>query len=246
MLNNILNSFMKYLCEFQYMFLNCINYIYVCGNFISTELYEFLIFDQIRMRSMIRLKRIFNFWCSMLVYAPFALCFVTLCGIFYAFSRTNLLTRHHSASSLFSATLCFRKATPEIFSELDKTKAKIPIFPKVWRGPKLRRRGARGRPHHPMARATPWSHWGLVWAPGPPRDAALLPIYSPRREILKGPINFPRNILQVAAVVDVRSGGSRSSFRHPTREGNHYRRPSSSPCLPLEWCMSSLLWTTGP
>jgi hypothetical protein len=30
---------------------------------------------------MIRLKRIYNFWCSMLVYTPFALCFVTLRGV---------------------------------------------------------------------------------------------------------------------------------------------------------------------
>jgi hypothetical protein len=45
---------------------------------------------------------------------------------FYAFSRTNLLTSRHSASSLFSAVLCFRKVTQEIFSESDKTKAKHP------------------------------------------------------------------------------------------------------------------------
>jgi hypothetical protein len=34
---------------------------------------------------LIRLKRIYNFWCSMLVYTPFALCFVTLRGIFIHF-----------------------------------------------------------------------------------------------------------------------------------------------------------------
>jgi hypothetical protein len=33
----------------------------------------------------IGLKRIYNFWCSMLVYTPFALCFVTLRGIFMHF-----------------------------------------------------------------------------------------------------------------------------------------------------------------
>jgi hypothetical protein len=33
----------------------------------------------------IRLKRIYNFLCSMLVYTPFALCFVTLRGIFMHF-----------------------------------------------------------------------------------------------------------------------------------------------------------------
>jgi hypothetical protein len=43
-----------------------------------------------------------------------------------------------------------------------------------------------------------------------------------------------------------RRRGSRSSSRHPTGEGNHHRRPSSSPCLPPEWCVSSLPWTMGP
>jgi hypothetical protein len=33
----------------------------------------------------IRLKRIYNFLCSMLVYAPFSLCFVILRGVFMRF-----------------------------------------------------------------------------------------------------------------------------------------------------------------
>jgi hypothetical protein len=174
----------------------------------------------------------------------FVFCYTSWC--FYAFSRTNLLTRRHSASSLFLLFLCFRKAIQEIFSELDETKAKIPIFPEVWRSPKLRRRRTRGQAHHRVARPSPWSPHQVVWPPGPHSDAALPPIYSPRWENLKGPINFPRNILQAATVIDARSGGSRSSSRHPAREGNHRRRPSSSPCLPPEWCVSSLPWTTGP
>jgi hypothetical protein len=36
-------------------------------------------------RTLIRLKRIYNFLCSMLVLTPFALCFVTLHGIFMHF-----------------------------------------------------------------------------------------------------------------------------------------------------------------
>jgi hypothetical protein len=153
---------------------------------------------------------------------------------FYAFSITNLLTRCHSASSLFSAVLCFRKATQKIFSELDETKAKVSIFPNMRRCPNQRRRGARGQPHHRVARPAPGPRHQVVGPPGPPPDAVLPPIYSPRRENLKAPINFPRNILQAAAIVDARSGGSRSSSRHPVREGNHHRRPSSSPCLPPE------------
>jgi hypothetical protein len=168
-------------------------------------------------------------------------CLYTICFVFcytlwrfYKFSRTNLLTRCHSASSLFSDVLCFRKATQEIFLELDETKAEVPIFPNTRQSPNLRRRGARGQPHHAMVRATPCLRRAMVWAPSPPPDAALPPIYSPRWENLKPPINFPQNILQASAVVDARSEGSRSSSRHPAGEGNHHRRPSSPPCLPSE------------
>jgi hypothetical protein len=46
----------------------------------------------------------------MLVYAPFALCFVYTSWHFYAFFGTNLLTRCHSASSLFSVVFVFQKS----------------------------------------------------------------------------------------------------------------------------------------
>jgi hypothetical protein len=146
----------------------------------------------------------------------------------------------------FLLFLCFRKVTQEIFSELDETKAEVPIFPDTRRSPKQRRRGARGQPHHTVVRPSPGPGHQVVWTPGPPPDIALLPIYSPRRENPKGPNSFSENILQAAAIIDARSGGSRSSSRHPAGEGNHHQRPYSSPCLPPEWCVSSLLWTTGP
>jgi hypothetical protein len=62
-------------------------------------------------------------------FKPIALCFVYTLWHFYAFSGTNLLTRCHSASSYFLLFLYFKKVTQEIFSELDKMKAKPPIFP---------------------------------------------------------------------------------------------------------------------
>jgi hypothetical protein len=75
-------------------------------------------------------------------------CLYTICFVFcytswrfYEFSGTNLLTRCHSASSLFSTVLCFRKATKGIFSELDETKAKPPIFLDTSQSLKMRRRG---------------------------------------------------------------------------------------------------------
>jgi hypothetical protein len=57
----------------------------------------------------IRLQRIYNFWCSMLVFTSFAYCFRYTLWHFYAFSGTNLLTSCHSASFLFSAVFVFQK-----------------------------------------------------------------------------------------------------------------------------------------
>jgi hypothetical protein len=85
----------------------------------------------------------------------------------------------------FLLFLYFRKATQEIFSELDETKAKVPIFPDTRRSPKQRRRGTRGQAHHRVARPTPGPRHQVVWPPGPPPDAALPPIYSPRWKNLK-------------------------------------------------------------
>jgi hypothetical protein len=105
-------------------------------------------------------------------------CLYTICFVFcytswrfYAFYRTNLLTRGHSASSLFLLFLSFRKATHEIFSELDETKARIPIFSDTRRSPKMRRRGTRGRPHHnPLDGKTleDWSIFHKTYSKPPP------------------------------------------------------------------------------
>jgi hypothetical protein len=118
--------------------------------------------------------------------------------------------------------LCFRKATQEIFSELDKTKVKPSIFSEASRSTKMRWRGAWSQAHPRVARPTPGpSHQGVRPA-GPPPNAALSPIYSPRWEKPKGRIAFSRNILQAATVVVARSGGSRSSSRHPAEGFLHY------------------------
>jgi hypothetical protein len=61
-------------------------------------------------------------------FTAIAICFVYTSWHFYAFSGTNLLTRCHSASSCFLLFFYFKKVTQEIFSELDETKAKLPIF----------------------------------------------------------------------------------------------------------------------
>jgi hypothetical protein len=134
----------------------------------------------------------------------------------------------------FLLFLCFRKATQEIFSELDETKAKPPIFTEASQRPKRRWRGATGQAHPRAARPTPGLGHPGVRPPDPPPDATIPHIYSPRREKPKDRINFPRNILQATAVVDARSGGSRSSSRHPAGEGNPRRKPFPPPWSPLE------------
>jgi hypothetical protein len=142
--------------------------------------------------------------------------------------------------------LCFRKVTQEIFSELDETKAEPPIFTEAsWR-PKMRWRGDTSQAHHQGVRPRPWPCRPMVRPAGPTSDDALSPISSFRREKSKGRISFPRNILQATAVVVARSGGSKSSSRHPAEEGNPCQRPSTPPWLPPKWCVRSLPWTMGP
>jgi hypothetical protein len=130
----------------------------------------------------------------------------------------------------FMLFLFFKKVTQEIFSELDETKAEPPIFTEASRRPKMRRRAAKSQAHHMVAR--PRHH--MVRPGGPPSDAALSPIKSPRREKPKGWIAFSRNLLQAAAIVEARSGGSRSSSRHPAGERNPCWRPSPPPWSPPE------------
>jgi hypothetical protein len=144
----------------------------------------------------------------------------------------------------FLLFLCFRKVTWQIFSELDETKAEVHIYLTRRRSSEERR--TKGQPHHRVARATPWPRHQVVWPPGPPPDIALPPINSFWRENPKGTNTSPENILQAAVVIVSGLGGSRSSSQYPVGEGNHHRRPSSSPCQPPEWCVSSLPWTTGP
>jgi hypothetical protein len=85
----------------------------------------------------------------------------------------------------FLLFLCFRKATQEIFSELDEIKAKPAIFPEGSRIPKMRRRMARGQAHPRVARPAPGPCHQGVRPAGPPPDAALSPINSPQWEKLK-------------------------------------------------------------
>jgi hypothetical protein len=43
--------------------------------------------QELSLGMLMHLKRIYNFLCSMLVFTPFAMCFVTLRGVFMRFSE---------------------------------------------------------------------------------------------------------------------------------------------------------------
>jgi hypothetical protein len=161
-------------------------------------------------------------------------CLHTICFVFsytswcfYAFSGTNLLTRCHSVSSLFSAVFVFQKSYMGNILGIGQNKSRTSYFYWSFAKTEDETEGARGQPHHQGARPSPWPCPPVVRPSGPPPDAAHSPISSPQREKPKGRISFPRNILQATAVA--RLGGSRSSSRHPAREGNPYRRPSKPP-----------------
>jgi hypothetical protein len=168
-------------------------------------------------------------------------CLYTICFVFcytswrfYAFSGTNLLTRCHSASSLFSAIFVFQKSYTGNILGIGRNKSPTFYFYQSFAKTEDETEGSRGWPHPRVARARVWLRHQGVSRPGPPPDVALSPISSPRREKPKGRISFPRNILQAAAITVVGSGGSRSSSRHTAGEGNLCRRPSTPPWSPPE------------
>jgi hypothetical protein len=89
----------------------------------------------------------------MLIFTPFALCFVTLRGVFMRFPKLTYWQDATVPAPYFLLFLCFRKATQEIFSELGETSSRTPIFP--GRGPKTKRELEGGQ-----GPASPW--WGVA------------------------------------------------------------------------------------
>ena len=109
--------------------------------------------------------------------------YYTKCYMFYlhfiafiAFSWTNLLTRCHSASCLFSAVFGFRKVTQEIFSELDETKSQVHISPDTTGSPNESRRRATEPPHHVVAWVPSLACRHVVWEP---RGSPPSPLWTP-------------------------------------------------------------------
>jgi hypothetical protein len=114
----------------------------------------------------------------MLIFTPFALCFVILRGVFMRFPELTYWQDATVPVPCFLLFLCFRKATQEIFSELDETKTQTPIFPRRRTRTEREPEGARGQPHHEGARPSPWPRPHVVRPPWSPPDNAPSPIKS--------------------------------------------------------------------
>jgi hypothetical protein len=116
-------------------------------------------------------------------------CLCTICFMFCytswyfnAFFGTNLLTRCYSVSFLFSVVFVFQKSYTGNILGIGLNKSQSFYFSRHETQSKAETEGDQRAATAPMARATPWSRQGMVWAPGPPPNIALPPIYSPQRE----------------------------------------------------------------
>ena len=127
-------------------------------------------------------------------FIPIATCFASTLCHFYTFSGTNLLTRCRSDSSCFLLFLYSRKASLEIFSELDETSRGMLFYQNTPEGPKDQQRRAMWAPHVARTRGPPLARPGCVWAPRWPPAAALSPTYSPRENNPRHPSHYPRKV----------------------------------------------------
>jgi hypothetical protein len=124
-------------------------------------------------------------------------CFYTICLVFhytswhfYAFCETNLLTRCHSASSLFLLFLCFRKVTHEIFSELDETKARHPDISRSFQNTEEEMEPDQSVATPPGGAAHPWPAPECGVGPLVHFGCRLFAYKDPRQEKPKDPITF--------------------------------------------------------
>jgi hypothetical protein len=132
-------------------------------------------------------------------------CFYTICFVFrytswrfYAISGTNLLTRCHSASSLFSVIFMFQKSYIGNILGIGRNKfQKSYFFLEEYRRPNESWRGARGWPHNEGAQPRPWPRPPIVRSPWSPPDDAPSPIRSLGTENTRGIGKFPERVPQL-------------------------------------------------
>src|SRR6185369_17120106 len=108
---------------------------------------------------------------------PIATCFASTLCHFYTFFGTNQLTRCRSGSSCFLLFLYSRKASQEIFSELDENLRRHLFYQKT-HGVQRRDEEDPGEPHTHPGRGSPWHALGACGPLGalqPPPFRLLIP-----------------------------------------------------------------------
>jgi hypothetical protein len=131
----------------------------------------------------------------MLVYAPF-LCVLLHFMSFYAFSETTYLEDATVLVPYFLQFLCFRKATREIFSELDEMKPEHPIFPGCETKSEGEPEGGQGPTTPGGGAPLPWSCQGWCGATGRPLTLPLLLYKAFQSQNPKSISIFPSKVLQ--------------------------------------------------
>jgi hypothetical protein len=97
---------------------------------------------------------------------------------------------------LFSAVFVFQKSYTRNILGIEWNKSQTSYF--FWHKDRVQCKdgGGPGAGHIIGWRGSPWLRHQVVWAPGPPSDIALPPIYSLRGENLKSSSVHPRKVLQ--------------------------------------------------
>jgi hypothetical protein len=167
-------------------------------------------------------------------------CLCTICFVFcytswrfYAFSRTNILTRCHSASSLFFAIFVFQKSYTGNILRIGRNKARTSYF--SWTQDRDRRRtgGGPGTIHTRGWRAPLACATTLCGGPGPPLTSPLRLFKAFVAKTLNHLAFFPKKFRSAATIED-QFGGTEVSVPAPYRDGEVPSEPSpSTPSPPL-------------
>src|SRR3954466_3031701 len=102
-------------------------------------------------------------------FVSFVLCFVYTLRYFYTLSRTNLLTRCHNASCMFSSVFGSRKAENQYSRNWTVQKPKL-LFSRSNTEPRSRAGGGPQGGRTLLGMGKPWRRLEGVWPPWTPID----------------------------------------------------------------------------
>ena len=162
-----------------------------------------------------------------------ATCFGCTLYYFYAFSGTNLLTRCHSASSVFPAVFGFRNIYTENIVKIGEIFSSEHITSGSFRSPKTTWGGGPRGPHPMGARPRVGPRPARVWWPHLAPGAHPSPISSSRRVNPNTKKTIPRKVPSRPSS-SISDRGSSDVLPGTLPEGKSSPGASTSSCLPPE------------